>query len=554
MNRVTVALPDSRRPPLEDPGGGGADRAARAGRRVHQGRRARERERAEQEQEQVQTSGQALTSGRVRAVKLGRVPGRALQYARSRGPVTPALATVLALCAPVQTGDVTDPGRVTPADAASLALVVWCLVRLLRGCGGRLTPGAAAVLGAPAVAFAVTTAASADPAASLPGYVRYLQVFVLVPGAVLLLLRDGRDFRALARALVLLALVQGAVGTVQSATGTGASYMGEDVRAVGTFGPLDVMGMATVVSFGLVAALALGLTGAGAVRFAALGCAAALTVPLVLSYSRGAWIATAVACTAVLFLTGARRAVPVLLALGAAGVVLTVGTGAGGGTGAGAGSAAVAERLTSIVDAGETPDRSVSDRYDLWSAAAGIWRENPVTGVGPKNFAAHRDGHAPLGLSSGSDTSGAGRGYTKEPLLSPHNMYLLVLSEQGLVGFAAFAWYWAALLGCVLRRLRAGGGAPGAVTGSRWCGVTAAGLLVWQAADFLYADIGGPSTVLTGIVLGLACWWAFAPAACSGSSAGPVRSEGAAGPVGPVRSVEATGPVRPVGSVGAPAR
>lgn len=34
--------------------------------------------------------------------------------------------------------------------------------------------------------------------------------------------------------------------------------------------------------------------------------------------------------------------------------------------------------------------------------------------------------------------------------------------------------------------------------------------MTWQTVDFLYADIGGPSTVLTGIVLGLAAWWALA--------------------------------------------
>ncbi|HWM38388.1 MAG TPA: hypothetical protein VNS49_14850, partial [Streptomyces sp.] len=160
--------------------------------------------------------------------------------------MAPAAATVLVLCAPVQTGDVTTSGKITVADAASLVLVVWCLVGLLRGRGGRLTPRAALVLGAPAVAFAVATAASADPSASLPGFARYLQIFVLVPAAVLLLMRDARDFRFVCGALVLLALVQGAVGVVQNLTGTGASYMGQDIRAVGTFGALDVMGMSTV--------------------------------------------------------------------------------------------------------------------------------------------------------------------------------------------------------------------------------------------------------------------------------------------------------------------
>lgn len=464
---------------------------------------------------------------------LGSGPGARLRAPRSsrafwRGwaPLAPALATVLVLCVPVRTSDVTTSGKITAADAASMVLVVWCLVRLLRGRGGRLTPMAAAVLGAPAVAFAVTTAASADPWASLPGFVRYLQIFVLIPGAVLLLLRGTRDFRLLCWAVILLALVQGAVGVVQNLTGTGASYMGKNIRAVGTFGPLDVMGMSTVVSLGLVAAFALCLAhpsdSSRRQRTAASCCVAALVPPLLLSYSRGAWIATAIACTVVLLLAGVRRAVLVLLALAAAGVVLVGGLGIG--------SAMVEERLTSIVDISSAPDRSVTDRYSLWSAAAAMWQDDPVTGVGPKNFPSHRDGHASVGLSSSSDTAGAGQQFQKEPLLSPHNMYLLVLSEQGLIGSVAFAGGGSVLIVCVLRRLHAArrgpraGGADGA-PGTPDCGLAAAGLLGWQAVDFLYADIGGPSTVLTAVVLGTVTWWALAS-----SPSANARSQGEEAP------------------------
>ncbi|NEC17773.1 hypothetical protein G3I50_05775, partial [Streptomyces parvus] len=118
---------------------------------------------------------------------------------------------------------------------------------------------AALVLGLPAVGFAVATVTAADPAAALPGLGRYLQVFVLVPAAVFLLIRDAYGFRVVAGSLVLLAVVQGVTGVHQYVTGTGASYMGEDIRAVGTFGPSDIMGMATVVAYGLLAAAACAL-------------------------------------------------------------------------------------------------------------------------------------------------------------------------------------------------------------------------------------------------------------------------------------------------------
>ncbi|NBM15636.1 hypothetical protein GUY61_08170 [Streptomyces sp. GC420] len=418
---------------------------------------------------------------------------RRLRYA---APQAPALAVLVLLAAPpVALGE----GPATLTDAASAALVVWCAVRLLRERARPLTGRAALILGAPVAGFAVAALAAAEADTALVGLCRHLQVFVLVPAAVMLTLRGPRDFRLLAWAVVALALAQGAIGVRQFLTRTGASYMGQDIRAVGTFGPQDVMGMATLVSYGIVVAVALALDprpGRGQ-RGVALACAAALSVPLTLSFSRGAWIATALACGVMLLLSGVRRALAVLLALAAAGVVLVGGLGVG--------SQLVAERVGTIGRVTVAPDRSVTDRYALWDAALGIWREHPVTGVGPKGFPAHRDSHASVALSSGSDTGGAGEAFRREPLLSPHNMYLLVLSEQGLVGLTALAGSLAALLVLGLRGLRA---APrrGLDAG---CGLAAVGLLVWQVLDFAYADIGGSATVMTAVVLGLAAWWAL---------------------------------------------
>lgn len=374
------------------------------------------------------------------------------------------------------------------------------------------------VLGAPAVGLAVATMTAGDPYAALPGFVRYLQVFVLVPAAVVLLVQGAAEFRLAAGCFVVLALVQGAVGVVQYATHTGASYQGEDVRAVGTFGPGDVMGMATVVAYGLIVATAAGLAPGlpRRLRRIAGGCALALVLPLVLSFSRGAWIATVGAAVLVMALAGIRRALKVVAALAAAGVVLVGGFGVG--------SEMVAERLTSITQVSSAPDQSVTDRYTMWAAAESMWRDRPAVGVGLKGFPAHRDGHASLGLSSGSDTAGAGQAYLRQPLLSPHNMYLLILSEQGLIGLIALVGGWAALLVAGLRRLASASGAGGgAGAKARDCGLIAIGLFVWQLTDFLYADIGGPSTVLTGVVIGLAAWWALP----SRGAADPEASGGA---------------------------
>ncbi|MEU9378835.1 O-antigen ligase family protein [Streptomyces sp. NPDC048255] len=438
---------------------------------------------------------------------------------RRHWPLLPLAATVLFLLAPLPAGDATTSGKVGPADAASLLLVLVCAVQALRGRVRELTPLGVLVLGMPAVGLAVATVTAGDPYAALPGFVRYLQVFVLVPAAVVLLVRDAKEFRLAAGCFVVLALVQGAVGVVQYATRTGASYQGEDIRAVGTFGPGDVMGMATVVAYGLVvataAALAPGLP--RRIRRIAGVSALVLVLPLMLSFSRGAWIATLGAAVLVMGLAGIRRALKVLLALAAAGVVLVGGLGVG--------SEMVAERLTSITQVSSAPDQSVTDRYTMWAAAGSMWRERPAAGVGLKGFPAHRDGHSSLGLSSGSDTAGAGQAYIRQPLLSPHNMYLLILSEQGLIGLTALAGGWAALLVAGIRRVATGGGAA-----IRDCGLIATGLFVWQLTDFLYADIGGPSTVLTGVIIGLAAWWALPPRGDAGSGSpvphGPRSSPG----------------------------
>ncbi|MDQ0988513.1 O-antigen ligase [Streptomyces sp. V2I9] len=417
---------------------------------------------------------------------------------RDRWPLLPLVAAVLLPALPYGTS-----GGGGPADMASGVAVLVCVGRLLYLRRRPLSATAALVLGLPAVGFAVATVTAADPAAALPGLVRYLQVFVLVPVAVFLLLGDACGFRIVAGSLVLLAVVQGATGVHQYVTGTGASYMGENVRAVGTFGPSDIMGMATVVAYGLLAAAACALrtprSAPAWLRPCAASLAAVLVVPLTLSFSRGVWIATAFALLVALMLAGRRQALTSLAVLGAAGVVLVGGFGVG--------SKMIADRAASVTQVTRSPDRSVSDRYAMWNAAGAMWREQPVAGVGLKGFPAHRDAHASIGLSSGSDTAGAGQEFRRQALLSPHNMYLLVLGEQGLIGLTALVGSWAAILAGAVRRLRlARSRGPAAVD----CGLTAVALMTWQSVNFLYADIGGPTTVLSGVVLGLAAWWALA--------------------------------------------
>ncbi|MFF1301638.1 O-antigen ligase family protein [Streptomyces sp. NPDC058307] len=439
-----------------------------------------------------------------------------LPRVRELSPVLPVVAVVALLALPVSPTAESGAG---PADAVSGLVVLYCVIRLLRERRRPLSRTAAVVLGLPVAGLAVAAVGASSPVAGLTGMGRYLQVFVLVPVAVLLLVRDRRDFRLLAWSLVALAGWQGAIGVHQYATGTGASYQGADIRAVGTFGPADVMGMATVVSFGLVCALglALGRTSLRQ-RVVAAGCALALLMPLALSFSRGAWIATAVTCSVQLVLAGVRRALVVGAVAVAVGVVLVGGFGLG--------SAQLQERIDSITQVTDAPDQSVTDRYTMWAAAVGMWREQPLTGVGLKGFPEQRDGHASLALSAGSDTEGAGAAFRRQPLLSPHNMYLLVLAEQGLIGLLALGGSWLALLVCGLRGLvRARGSGRGLD-----CALVGCGLLVWQLTDFAYADIGGPSTVLTAVCFGVVAWWGLVGSgAVAADGNGPVTARDGAG-------------------------
>ena len=422
-------------------------------------------------------------------------------------PAFLAALTVLLICVPVGNKDVSASVHITPADLGSVALVLSVLPRVLAGArlsGSPLWVAMSAVV----VGLAVATIGSQDAWTSMSGLIRYLQLFVIIPVAVVLAVRERRDQRLVCQAVLAAAVLEGALGTWQVLTGTGASFAGQDVRAVGTFGAQDVMGMSTVAGLGLTMALGLALVLRSRSRAALLALAALLTVPLLLSLSRGGLIATIGAIAMMLLAVSPRLAVRTALFGGATALVLfgVLGT-----------ATTVGARLMTIGTSLTGPDRSVDDRYDLWRTAIAMWRDHPVTGVGVKMFPAYRDAYAPLHLSSGSDVADPGLSFRREPLLSPHNMYLLVLSEQGLIGAVAFTGLLLALLLLTWRRTRQVAGLAGIpdarLPDGRLICAVAVGVVGWVLLNYLSSDIGGPPTVLTPVLLGLALSWAVQPAA-----------------------------------------
>jgi hypothetical protein len=288
-----------------------------------------------------------------------------------RRPSLVVAGAVLVVWLPSGLQDVSASGDVTAADLAAGGVVAAIAVRILAGDRTATRRGwlpyAAAV-----AAFAVATVTATDAGESLRGFVRYTELFVLVPVAVALAVRDRRDVLLVAGSLVVTSVVEGTVGVWQYVTRTGASYGGEFVRAVGTFGAQQVLALGALIGYGLLVALALGLALRGAPRIALLAIAAFLTLPLALSLSRGAWIATAVAVLVMLVVFDWRMATLAVLAVALAGLTASAGSGTFG------------ERLTSIVSSGSEPDRSVKDRYALWQTAVDVWAHHPVTGVGSR--------------------------------------------------------------------------------------------------------------------------------------------------------------------------
>jgi len=410
-----------------------------------------------------------------------------------RRPSLVVAGTVLLICLPSQITDVSSSGHVTPADALACGVVAVVALRLLAGERSAARRGwlpFAFVL----VALALATVTADDVALSMVGFLRYAELFVLVPVAVAMSLRDRLDVMLVAGAIVGVTLVEGAIGVYQYLTGTGATYGGQYVRAVGTFGPDQVLALGALLGYGLLVTLALGLAVRGRARIALLAAAGFLVVPLGLTLSRGAWIATAGAAL-ILLVIAAWRAVVALVGVAAlAGAFLLLGAGGGDPS-----SGRIDQRVTSIVSAGSQPDQSVEDRYALWHTAIAMWRTHPVAGVGLKDFAHYRDSYASIGLSAGSDVGSKSSGISREPLLSAHNQYLMVLSEQGTVGILAFGVLLSSLAAGSVRRL------PGRTSAEqRFLDLAAPGLLVWTLIDFAYGDIGaGPTSVLLAVVLGV---------------------------------------------------
>ncbi|TJZ83898.1 O-antigen ligase family protein [Paracoccus hibiscisoli] len=250
---------------------------------------------------------------------------------------------------------------------------------------------------------------------------------------VLRAIMDRDLARVLMVAVGVMIVLQCALGVMQVARGAGGSGLGSleaqtgemAYRATGTTGHPNMY--APFLLMPTLGFVALGLAGrAGVHRLALLaGAAGALAIVLSQSLAPVAAMLAGLACLAVAHL--ARGVVRPQRVLGAAVVLTTLGF------------LAVLPLASRIMErlAGDLGG-SVEFRASYNDAAIGIWRLDPVVGVGPAHFmtelpAFHAD-YARI-----NDDIQAGRKIANVRAIAPvHNVYLWILAEIGLLGLTCF--------------------------------------------------------------------------------------------------------------------
>ena len=254
------------------------------------------------------------------------------------------------------------------------------------------------------------------------------------------------------------------------------------------------MGLPIVVTYAILVAVAALTTLQNRRRIWALMLVvAALSFPMALSLSRGSWLAAGVGVVVIIALGNWKKSMHLLVLV--CGVALVIMLSIPGNSSEE--SEVLTERFTSIYSVKSAPDQSVQDRYAMWHAALGIWADHPLTGVGVKNFPYFRDVYIPLDFSGGSDIADPSGGFRRVALLSPHNLYLLILAEQGLVGALAFGTLLLSLGITGVRRVLN----MKVFSVEKVFGLSAMGAMAAFFVNSVWGDPGGSGAVLEPAVL-----------------------------------------------------
>jgi O-antigen ligase len=146
------------------------------------------------------------------------------------------------------------------------------------------------------------------------------------------------------------------------------------------------------------------------------------------SVSRGAWIACALAVGLIFTIVFMAHSWRTRIALLVVGIVASV-------------VAVIGFRQSEFIqqrfnDTFRVEGQIADMRWNIWSGAINIWKQEPWLGVGPNHFNLHFPNHRP--------------GFFQMSPERAHNDYLNVLADHGIIGFALFTLIGASLIWAVV--------------------------------------------------------------------------------------------------------
>lgn len=256
---------------------------------------------------------------------------------------------------------------------------------------------------------AVSAGWAEEPATAVDAAIRYAPnafLFLIVFAAV----RDRKHLQWVIAAFILGALFSAAYGLAAP------SAPDETGRLAGAIGGANETAAVLVAGLALAIAMAAAMRNRPALRLAAVAAAAGCGFGVLLTVSRGALLALALALVFGLIFAGRWRASAAALAVGLAAVAVVYFTAL-----APPDARARFEELS-----------GGTGRTDIWTVGLRMVQDNPVLGVGAGNFeVVSSDYLLRPGLLERSD-------FVLDDPKVAHNIYLHVLAELGVVGFALF--------------------------------------------------------------------------------------------------------------------
>ncbi|MCL6611470.1 MAG: O-antigen ligase family protein [Peptococcaceae bacterium] len=247
-------------------------------------------------------------------------------------------------------------------------------------------------------------------------YLQYLVWFFV--GSNLLLNR--RQFNALVRGIIAVAVLVSAVGIFQYVTGveTPAQWVdqaeaGIRTRAFSIVVSPNVLGSLLII-FAMITGGQLLASRSRPERWACLAALAAIAACMVFTYSRGAWLAMGLAAAAFSLMYNPRLLI-LMAAMFLAAAKLVPGIGA---------------RLSYMLSPAYLASSQRAGRLALWQAALDRFRQDPLFGTGFGSFG---------GAVAARRVPGS---------FYVDNFYLKTLAESGIIGLAALVWILGSALRC----------------------------------------------------------------------------------------------------------